>query len=94
MLNGLISRQGGPERLLRLIADELPNFNDVNVATAFSKLSKICGFWLFPRDIAADDRFRRLMLLAGEMCGNGLLLVGRCRFTLRDPSYNRLAISA
>jgi hypothetical protein len=59
--------------LLRLVADELPNFNDVNVATAFNKLGKICSFRLFPRNIAADDSFRRLMLSARALCADGRL---------------------
>jgi len=40
-LNGLISQEEDPERLLRLVADELPNFNNVNVSTALSKLGKL-----------------------------------------------------
>jgi molybdopterin-binding protein len=59
--------------LLRLVADELPNFNDVNVATAISKLGKLCGSSLFPRNIAADDCFRGLMVLACDMCDDGRL---------------------
>ena len=48
-LNRLISQQEDPESLLRLVADELPNFNDVNVATSFSKLAKLRGWILLLR---------------------------------------------
>jgi len=72
-LNGRVSREEDPERLLRLVADELPNFNDVNVATAFSKFGKLCHSGSFPRNIAADDRFRGLLLQARDMCANGRL---------------------
>jgi hypothetical protein len=50
------------------VADKLPDLNDVNVATAFSKLGRLCGSRSFPRNIAADDSFRALMGLAREMC--------------------------
>jgi len=73
MLNGLISREGDPESLLRLVADELPKFNDVNVATALSKFGKLCHLKSYPRNIAADDRFRGLMLRARDMCDDGRL---------------------
>jgi hypothetical protein len=72
-LNRLISQDNDPERLLRLLADELPNFNDVNVATAFSKLGKLCGKKRFSSNITADDRFRGLMVLASDMCDDGRL---------------------
>jgi hypothetical protein len=62
-----------PERLLRLLGAELGNFDDVNVATTFTKLSKLCGSMSFPRNIAADDRFRGLMALARDMCADGRL---------------------
>jgi len=55
------------------VADEHPNFNDVNVATAFSKLGKLCGHRSFPRNIAADDGFRGLLVRAGDMCAEGRL---------------------
>jgi len=41
-LNRLISQEDDPERLLRLLGVELEDLNDVNVATAFSKLGKLC----------------------------------------------------
>jgi len=41
-LNKRIVSEATPEGLLRLVADELPNFNDVNVATAFSMFNKLC----------------------------------------------------
>jgi len=71
--NHHILQEEDPDRLLRLVADELPNFNVVNVATAFSKLGKLCCSRLFPRNIAADDRFHGLMLRAHDMCVDGRL---------------------
>jgi hypothetical protein len=56
-----------------LLADELPNFNDVNVSTAFSMLGKLCGSRSFPRNIAADDRFRGLMVSLRDVCADGRL---------------------
>ena len=69
-LNRLLSRDNDPERLLRLVAEEL---NDVNLATAFSKLGKLCGSSSFPRNIVVDDCFRGLMVLARDMCEDGRL---------------------
>jgi hypothetical protein len=43
------------------------------VATAFSKFGKLCHSGSFPRNIAADERFRGLMLQARDMCANGRL---------------------
>ena len=37
-LNRLMSQEEDPESLLRMVAADLPSFNDVNVATALSKL--------------------------------------------------------
>ena len=73
LLNGRISHEATPEGLLRLVADEHPNFNDVNVATAFSKFGKLCDHRSFPRNIAADDGFRGLLVRAGDMCAEGRL---------------------
>jgi hypothetical protein len=72
-LNGRISREIDPEGLLRLVADEHANFNDVNMATAFSKFGKLCGHRSFPRNIAADDGFRGLLVRARDMCAEGWL---------------------
>jgi hypothetical protein len=72
-LNGRVSREEDPERLLRLVADELSNFNDVNVATALSKFGKLCRFKSFPHDIVADDRFRGLMVSLRDLCADGRL---------------------
>jgi hypothetical protein len=72
-LNRLISYDEDPERLLRLVAEELDSFNDINVATALSRFGKLCGSSLFPHNIAADRRFRGLMLLARDMCADGRL---------------------
>jgi hypothetical protein len=60
-----------PEGLLRLVGEEHLNLNDVNVSTAFSKLGRLCGSRSFPRNIAADDRFRGLMAQARAMCADG-----------------------
>jgi hypothetical protein len=68
LLNGRISSENDPERLLRLVADELPNFDDVNVATAFSRLYRLSSHSSFPRNIAADDGFRGLLAPARTMC--------------------------
>jgi hypothetical protein len=46
------------------VAAELGNFNEVNVSTAFSKLGRLSRSRSFPRNIAADDGFRGLMVLA------------------------------
>ena len=73
LLNGRISSENDPERLLRLVAAELPNFNDVNVATAFRIFGTLCDSRSFPRNIAADDGFRELMALARTMCADGRL---------------------
>jgi hypothetical protein len=67
-LNGRISQQKDPEGLLRLVGDELPSFNDVNVSTAFSRFYKLSGSRSFPRNIAADNGFRGLMARACTMC--------------------------
>ena len=67
-LNDLIVQEESPTGLLRLLAVELGNFGNVNVATTFSKFGKLCGAQSFPRNIAADDWFRRLMALARDMC--------------------------
>jgi hypothetical protein len=72
-LNGRISQQKDPEGLLRLVGDELPNFNDVNVATAFKIFGFLSGSRSFPRNIAADDGFRGLMARARDMCADGRL---------------------
>jgi len=72
-LNRLISQAEDPEGLLRLVADELPNFDDVNVSTAFSKLGRLCGSRSFPRNIAADHRFRGLMVSLRDLCADGQL---------------------
>ena len=72
-LNKRIVTEATPEGLLRLVADELPNFNDVNVSTAFSTFNKLRGSKSFPRNIAADDGFRGLMALARTMCADGRL---------------------
>ena len=63
-LNRLITQEESPEGLLCLVAEELGNLNDVNVSTAFSKLGKLCRSRSFPRNVAADDRFRGLTVLA------------------------------
>jgi len=55
------------------MAEELGNLNDVNVATTFSKLGKLVSSRSFPRNIAADDRFRGLTVLARDMCADGRL---------------------
>ena len=73
LLNGLISREKDPERLLRLVGDELTNFDAVNVATAFRIFGTLCDFRSFPRNIAADDSFRGLMARARAMCVDGRL---------------------
>jgi hypothetical protein len=72
-LNRLISQEEDPRGLLCLLDDELPNFNNVNVATAFSIFGRLCGSTSFPRDIVADVRFRELMDLAQIMCADGRL---------------------
>ena len=73
-LNGRISQlDNDPEGLLRLVGEEHPNFNDVNVSTVFSKLGRLCGSRSFPRNIAADDSFRGLMKQARAMCADGRL---------------------
>jgi hypothetical protein len=73
-LNLRLSREENPEGLLRLLGAELPDFNDINVATVFSMLGKLCcGSRSFPRNIAADARFCRLTALAREMCADGRL---------------------
>ena len=71
--NPLISKEEDPERLLRLLADKLDDFDLINMATALSQFGKLCGHRSFPRNIAADDRFRRLMVRAVAMCGDGRL---------------------
>jgi hypothetical protein len=71
------------------MADELPNLNDVNVATAFSNLGKLRESESFPRNIAADDRFRQLMLRARAMCADGRL----GRFKAREMSNVTHAIA-
>jgi hypothetical protein len=71
LLNGRISRENDPEGLLRLVADELANFNHINVSTAFSQFYKLRGYRTFPRNIAADDGFRGLMGRARVMCNDG-----------------------
>ena len=63
----------GSSPIGRGLADELPNFNDVNVATAFSTFNKLCGSRSFPLNIAADDGFRGLMARARTMCADGRL---------------------
>ena len=72
-LNRLITQEESPEGLLCLVAEELGNLNDVNVSTAFSKLGKLCRSRSFPRNVAADDRFRGLTVLARAMCAEGRL---------------------
>ena len=72
-LDRLITQDEIPEGLLCLVAEELGSLNDVNVATAFSKLGKLCSFRSFPRNVAADDRFRGLTVLARDMCADGRL---------------------
>ena len=72
-LNRLITQEESPEGLLCLVEEELGNLNDVNVSTAFSKLGKLCSSRSFPRNIAADDRFRGLTVLARDMCADGRL---------------------
>ena len=72
-LNRLITQEESPEGLLCLVAEELGNLNDVNVSTAFSKLGKLCRSRSFPRNVAADDRFRGLTVLARDMCADGRL---------------------
>ena len=72
-LNRLITQEESPEGVLCLVAEELGNLNDVNVATAFSKLGKLCSSRSFPRNIAADDRFRGLTVVARDMCADGRL---------------------
>jgi hypothetical protein len=62
-LNRRITEEESPEGLLRLVADELPSFDGVNVATAFSKLGKLYGSRSFPGNLAGDDNFRGLMVL-------------------------------
>ena len=71
--NPLISKEEDPERLIRLVADKLDNFDPINVATAFSKFGKLSGHRSFPRNIAADDGFRGLLMLARDMCAEGRL---------------------
>jgi len=72
-LNRLITQEESPEGVLCQVAEELGNLNDVNVATAFSKLSNLCSSRSFPRNVAADDRFRELTVSARAMCANGRL---------------------
>ena len=72
-LNRLITQEETPEGVLCLVAEELGNLSDVNVSTAFSKLGKLCSFRSFPRNVAADDRFRGLTVLARDMCADGRL---------------------
>jgi hypothetical protein len=72
-LNRLITQEESLEGLLCLMAEELGNLNDVNVATTFSKLGKLVSSRSFPRNIAADDRFRGLTVLARDMCADGRL---------------------
>jgi hypothetical protein len=72
-LNRLITQEETPEGVLCLVAEELGNLSDVNVSTAFSKLDKLCSFRSFPRNVAADDRFRGLTVLARAMCADGRL---------------------
>ena len=72
-LNRLITQEESPEGVLCLVAEELGNLSDVNVSTAFSKLGKLCSFRSFPRNVAADDRFRGLTVLARAMCADGRL---------------------
>jgi hypothetical protein len=67
-LNRLISQEEDAKALLRLVAEELHNFNDVNVATAFNRLGKLCRSRSFPRNITADDSFRGLMVSLRDMC--------------------------
>ena len=43
------------------------------MATAFSNFGKLCGHRSFPRNIAADDGFRGLLVRAGAMCPEGRL---------------------
>jgi len=69
------------------MADELTNFNYVNVATAFSKLGKLCGSRPFPRDIGRDGSFRGLMVLARDM-------VGRCRLIVSQRVLKAPMVSA
>jgi len=61
VMNNLVLQEECPERLLHLVADKLDNFDAVNVSTAFSRFGKLCRHRSFPRNIAADDGFRRLM---------------------------------
>jgi hypothetical protein len=72
-LNRLITQEESPEGLLCLVEEELGNLNDVNVSTAFSKLGKLCSSRSFPRNVAANDRFRGLTVLARDMCADGRL---------------------
>lgn len=72
VLNGRISQEDDPKHLLRLVDDEIDNFDPVNVATALHKLGNLgnlCGSESFPRHIAEDDAFRGLMFLVRDMCG-------------------------
>ena len=71
--NDLILKEEDPERLLRLVADKLDNFDHIHVATAFSKLGQLNACGSFPPNIAADDGFRGLMGLARAMCADGRL---------------------
>jgi hypothetical protein len=73
VLNGVISQEEDPERLLQLVDARLPDFDDVNVATAVSKLGKLCRSGALSRNIAADGRFRGIMLKVRDMCAEGLL---------------------
>jgi len=72
-LNRLITQEESPEGVLCLVAEELGNLSDVNVSTAFSKLGKLCRSRSFPRNVAADERFRGLTVLALAMCADGRL---------------------
>ena len=77
VLNGLISQEGCPERLLRLVVDRLGTFDHIHVANALSKFGEICGSMSFPRNIAADDGFHGLLVLARDMCADGRLQAGQ-----------------
>ena len=65
VLTARIGRETDPEGLLRLVADELPNFTATNVSFAFCSLGKLCE----SRHLA-DDTFRGLMVRVHEMCAD------------------------
>ena len=58
-------------RRYSLVADAVDNLDHVNMATAFDRFGKFSN--KTQRNFAADDRFRRLMARARDMCSVGQL---------------------